>query len=287
MRGLPTACTTPATDGMVVHTDTLAVNEVRRTVIDLIIADHPMDCLTCPKNQQCDLQKVAAYIGINERRLPNLSRSLSIDTSNPFFYLDRNYCILCGKCVRTCDEVTMVNAIEMVDRGFPSRVSPFSDRPLLESICQSCGECVVRCPVNALMPKNPLLPIRDVKTICPYCGVGCGMQLDIREDRIVSVRGERENPANKGRLCVKGRFGIAEFVHHPERLATPKIRRNGELTDANWEEALKLVADKLGYYKGQVAVISSARATNEDNYIIQKFTRKVLGTNSIDHCARL
>ena len=288
MRGLPTACTTPVTDGMVVRTETPAVNQVRRTVIDLLIADHPMDCLTCPKNQRCDLQKVAAYLGITERRLPRTDKSLPVDTSNPFFSLNRNYCILCGKCVRTCDEVTMVNAIEIISRGYPSHVSPFGDKPLLESICQSCGECVVRCPVAALMPKNNIPPTREVKTTCPYCGVGCGMYLGIRDDRIVSVRGDIENPASKGRLCVKGRFGIAEFVHHRERLTTPLIRRDGKLVEATWDEALDLVASKLASYTNdQVAVISSAKCTNEDNYVIQKFARAVLGTNNIDHCARL
>ena len=287
MRGLPTACTTPAADGMVVHTETAAVNNVRRIAVDLFIADHPMDCLTCPKNQRCDLQKVAAYLGITERRLPRTDKPLPVDISNPFFYLDRKYCILCGKCVRACDEIACVNALEIVGRGYPSRVSPFADRPLLESICQSCGECVVRCPVNALMPKDAMPPTREVGTICPYCGVGCGMYLGIRDDRIVSVRGNRENPANKGRLCVKGRFGIAEFVHHQERLTTPLIRREGKLVEASWDEALDLVTGKLADYREQVAVISSAKCTNEDNYIIQKFARLVLGTNNVDHCARL
>ena len=287
MRGLPTACTTPAADGMVVHTETAAVNNVRRIAVDLFIADHPMDCLTCPKNQRCDLQKVAAYLGITERRLPRTDKPLPVDISNPFFYLDRKYCILCGKCVRACDEIACVNALEIVGRGYPSRVSPFADRPLLESICQSCGECVVRCPVNALMPRDAIPPTREVETICPYCGVGCGMYLGIRDDRIVSVRGNRENPANKGRLCVKGRFGIAEFVHHQERLTTPLIRREGKLVEASWDEALDLVTGKLADYREQVAVISSAKCTNEDNYIIQKFARLVLGTNNVDHCARL
>jgi len=288
MRGLPTACTTPVVEGMVVHTETPAVNNVRRTAVDLMIADHPMDCLTCSKNQRCDLQKVAAYLGITERRFPMIEKSLPVDTSNPFFYLNRNYCILCGKCVRTCDEVTGVNAIEMVSRGYPSRVSPFGDKSLLESICQSCGECVARCPVNALMAKSAILPTQEVETICPYCGVGCGMYLGIRDGNIVSVRGSRNNPASKGRLCVKGRFGIAEFIYHPERLTTPLIKRDGEFTEATWDEALDLVASKLtSYSKDQVAVISSAKCTNEENYLLQKLTRAVIGTNNIDHCARL
>lgn len=288
MRGLPTACTTPVTEGMIVHTETPAVNDVRRTVIDLLIADHPMDCLTCFKNQHCDLQKVAAYLGITERRLPRVDKTLPIDTSNPFFNLDRNYCILCGKCVRACDEITGVNAIEIVDRGYSSRVSPFNDKPLMESICRSCGECVVRCPVNALMPKNVVWPTREVESICPYCGVGCGMYLGTRDGHIVSVQGSRGNPASKGQLCVKGRFGISEFVHHPERLTSPLIKRNGEFIEVTWDEALDLVASKLAGYSGdQLAVIASAKCTNEDNYVAQKFSRVVLGTNSIDHCARL
>ena len=288
MRGLPTACTTLATDGMVVRTETAAVSQARRTVIDLLIADHPMDCLTCVKNQRCQLQEAAAYMGITERRFPRTDRRLPIDDSNPFFKLDRNYCILCAKCVRACDEITGVNAIEIIDRGYQSRVSTFGDKPLMESICRSCGECVVRCPVAALTPKETTVPAQEVATTCPYCGVGCGMYLGTRNGQIISVRGDRENQASKGRLCVKGRYGIAEFVHHPERLKSPLIKKNGKLTEASWDEALDLVAKRLADYQGdEVAVIASAKATNEDNYIIQKFARAVLGTSNIDHCARL
>ena len=289
MRGQPTACTTVATDGMVVHTETPEVNQIRRNTVELLIADHPVDCLTCIKNQRCELQKVASYLGITERRFPRTDRSLPIDNSNPFFTLDRNYCILCARCVRACDEITVVNAIEIVDRGYESRVSTFGDKPLFESICQSCGECVVRCPVAALVPKDAVQPTSaEVETTCPYCGVGCGMYLGVRDSRIVSVQGSRENQASNGRLCVKGRYGIPEFVHHPERLSAPLIRRNGKLTEASWDEALGLVAQRLASYrKDQVAVISSAKCTNEENYIIQKFSRVVLGTNNIDHCARL
>jgi formate dehydrogenase alpha subunit len=288
MRGQLTACTTLATDGMVVHTETEEVNQLRRTTVELLIADHPMDCLTCMKNQKCELQKIASYLGINERRFPITERSFPVDASNPFFTLDRNYCILCARCTRACNEITVVNAIEIVDRGYESRVSTFGDKPLLESICQSCGECVVRCPVASLATKNAVQPTSEVETICPYCGVGCGLYLGVRDGRIVSVRGSRENPASKGRLCVKGRYGITEFIHHPERLSHPLVRRKGKLTAASWNEALDLVAQRLASYrKDQVAVISSAKCTNEENYIIQKFTRAVLGTNSIDHCARL
>lgn len=289
MRGLPTACTTKISEGMVVRTETPAVIEARRTVIDLIIADHPMDCLTCARNQRCDLQKVAAYLGITERRFPQIEREpLPIDDSNPFFTLDRNYCILCGRCVRTCDEVTSVNAIDIINRGYQSRVSTFTEKPLFESICQSCGECVAHCPVAALMPKNTTVPASKVTTTCPYCGVGCGINLGIREGHIVSCEGEKQNPASKGRLCVKGRYGISEFVHHKDRLTSPLVKRDGELTETSWEEALNMVAEKLKKYPPeQVAVIASAKCTNEENYVAQKLARAVLRTPNIDHCARL
>ncbi len=288
MRGMPTACTTMVSDGMVVKTSTPEINQVRLNTIELILADHPIDCLTCVKNQRCELQEVAAYLGITERRLRRTATERPVDTSNPFFTLDHNYCILCQRCTRTCDEVTMVNAIEITNRGYYSRVGTFGNKLLMESICKSCGECVVRCPVAALVPKNAVVPTSEVETICPYCGVGCMMHLGIRDGHIVSVQGSRQSQANTGRLCVKGRYGIAEFVHHPERLTTPLIRRDSKLTQASWDEALELIAQKLTSYSGdQIAVIASAKCTNEENYIIQKFTRAVLGSNNIDHCARL
>jgi formate dehydrogenase alpha subunit len=316
VRGLPTACTMPASDGMVVHTETEAVNNVRRIALELLLANHPSDCLvcdrrtgkercnpydvclrnvavtdrcvTCPANGQCELQKVVDYMGITELRLPRATRSFPIDTSNPFFDLDRNRCILCARCVRTCNEITGVGAIDMAYRGYSMKVTTFGDKELLESICRSCGECVVHCPVGALSPKETHRPTREVKTTCPYCGVGCQVYMGIKDEQIISVRGDRDNDVNRSRLCVKGRFGIAEFVHHPERLTTPLIRRNGSLTEATWDEALDLIADKLGSYQSnELAVISSAKCTNEDNYVAQKFARAVLGTNNVDHCARL
>jgi len=291
IEGMPkpvTACTTPVAHGMVVHTSTPEVNQIRRNIVELILADHPIDCLTCVKNQRCELQEVVAYLGITERRLRRTATERPVDTSNPFFTLDHNYCILCQRCTRACDEVAMVNAIEIINRGYDSKVSTFGDKPLMESICKSCGECVARCPVAALVPKNDIVPTSKVETTCPYCGVGCMMYLGTRDGRIVSVQGSRNSRANTGRLCVKGRYGIAEFVHHPERLAKPLIKKNNKLSEASWDEALELVAQKLSSYPGdQIAVISSAKCTNEENYVIQKFARAVLGSNNIDHCARL
>ncbi len=189
MRGLPTSCTTPATDGMKVHTETEAVNKSRRTSVELLIADHPADCLTCPADQHCELQKVAAYLGITEIRLPRTNRNYPLDDSNPFFSLDRNKCILCGRCTRACNELTCVGAIDMANRGYAMKVATFNDGRLFDSICRSCGECVARCPVGALSPKQMIPSTHEVETTCPYCGVGCSMYLGIRGEKVVSVRG--------------------------------------------------------------------------------------------------
>ena len=288
MRGLPTACTTVAAEGMAVKTYGAELDQVRRDTLQLLLANHPTDCLTCVKNQRCELQKVAAYMGVTERTLRRTSGEKAVDESNPFFKLDRNYCILCARCTRTCDEITCVNAIEMVSRGDDTRVSLFGDQPFMESVCRSCGECVVRCPVGALIPKNDIVPSSEVLTTCCYCGVGCSMYLGVRDGKIVSVRGNRQGKANRGKLCIKGRFGIPEFVHHPDRLNTPLVRKDGEFVPTGWDEALELVAGRLKSYAPQeVAVIASAKCTNEDVYMTQKLARVVLGTNNIDHCARL
>ena len=287
VEGLPASCMTPVTEGMVVRTDTSHVNEVRRRIVELLLSDHPDNCLTCPKNQHCELQKVAAYVGIDQQRFRKLERPPLIDSSNPFFTRDSSMCILCGKCVRVCNEVQGVAALEVFNDGLSSKVIAVGDKPIVESICESCGQCVAKCPTGALMPKNFRWPTREIKTVCPYCGVGCGIYLAVRGNEVVGVRGDPENPVNRGSLCVKGQFGL-EFINHPDRLTTPLIRQNGELSEATWDEALDLVASKLARYKGdEVAAISSAKCTNEENYLVQKFARVVLGTNNIDHCARL
>ena len=288
MRGLPTSCTTPAVNGMKVHTETEVVNKVRRTAVELLIADHPADCLTCSADQHCELQKLAAYLGIREIRLPKKSPAFSVDVSNPFFDLDRNKCILCARCTRTCNEITCVGAIDMANRGYSMKVATAGDGLIFDSICQSCGECVAHCPVGALATKTSLPPDREVISTCAYCGVGCSLILGVRGERIVSVRGNPAGPANRGKLCVKGRYGILEFVHSPERLTTPLIKKNGRLEKAGWDEAIDLIAEKFSVYQpDEMAVISSSRASNEDNYIAQKFARAVLHTNTVDHCARV
>jgi formate dehydrogenase (NADP+) alpha subunit len=288
MRGLPTACTTKVADGMVVRTDTENVNKVRRMVCELLIADHPGDCLSCSSNQHCELQKVASYLGMAMQRLDKMRRTAIMDTSNPFFVRDMSKCVLCGRCVRTCEELRGLGAITLAGRGFESRITTCGDLPVAESICESCGECVARCPVGALAVKDESRHFTsEVRSICPYCGVGCGFVLGVRGERIVSVRGESGSPVNRGRLCVKGRFGLG-FVSSAERLTKPLIKRNGIFEEATWDEALDLVVSKFKQYHGdQFAAIGSSRATNEDCYVVQKFARAVMGTNNVDNCARL
>ena len=234
------------------------------------------------------MQAIVDYLGIKELPFRRTDRVIPVDSSNPFFDRDLNKCILCGKCVRVCDEILGVGAIDLIYRGYASKVATFGDKPIIDSNCVSCGECVAHCPVAALMPKKAERPTEEVASTCPYCGVGCGIYLGVRNGQLVGVRGRRDGTVNNGWLCVKGRFGIIEFVHHRERLKTPLIKKDGEFAEASWDEALELVASKLASYKpDEVAVISSAKCTNEENYIIQKFARVVLGTNNIDHCARL
>ncbi|MFW6139429.1 MAG: formate dehydrogenase subunit alpha [Spirochaetota bacterium] len=284
------SCKTSAQDGMYIKTDTPEIERIRRVTTELLIINHPQDCLSCAQNDQCELQKVANYVGIDEKRLERLrgeQKSLPVDDSNPFFVYDKNKCVLCGICVRTCDDIVGVSNFEFAYRGYNAIVSTFDNKPMLESRCVSCGECVQRCPVGALSIKDTKPPSRKVKTICPYCGVGCGIEMGVRGTSVVASQGDRQNPVNEGRLCVKGRFGH-QFINHPERLTSPLVKKNGDLKKAGWDEALELVAEKFNQYTGDCfAALSSAKCTNEENYIVQKFTRAVMGTNNVDHCARL
>jgi formate dehydrogenase alpha subunit len=287
---LDVSCKTPVREGMRIRTETEEITKIRRVAVELLLANHPENCLSCSENTRCELQRIASYIGIDDQRMKRMrrtTRELPIDTSNPFFDYDPNRCVLCGICVRTCADIVGVHNFDFAYRGFDAQISTFAKKPMLESRCVSCGECVVRCPVGALREKVAPNPSREVSTICPYCGVGCGIYLGVRGEKVISSRGDPENSVNKGRLCVKGRFGH-EFINHQERLTTPLIKENGKFVESSWEKALDLISKKFSECKNeQFATLSSAKCTNEDNYVIQKFTRVVMGTNTIDHCARL
>ena len=299
-RALVASCAHPAADGMDVLTDTERVMKARRLALELLLSDHPYDCMTCEKSGDCKLEKYAYQFGVKTSRFQGEKHDYPQDETNPFFVRDYNKCILCERCVKACGEVQFVEAIDFAHRGFDTKVAAPYDRSLLESTCIFCGQCVASCPVGALTEKSRRSCGREwefekVPTVCPYCGVGCNIELNIKDGRIVKVTSPRDSAVNGGRLCVKGKFGL-DFVHSEERLTTPLIRDGergeGKFREAGWEEALDLVAEKLSGIKDHsgpdsLAFLSSAKSTNEENYLMQKLTRAVIGTNNIDHCARL
>ena len=294
-RNLVASCSYPVSEGMKVHTDTERVLNTRKMIIDLLLSDHPSDCLTCEKNGACKLQNYAFEMGIPATRFTGAKHDYPVDKSNSFIERDYNKCILCGRCVSVCQDVQISEAIDYTNRGFKSKIGCAYDRGLQDSTCVFCGQCVNVCPVGALTEKTVKGKVREwdlkkVKTICPYCGCGCTIELNIKNNRVFKVTPGPDGP-NKGNLCVKGKFGW-EFIHNKDRLKKPLIRKNSILIEATWEEALAYTADKLNEIKSRygadsIGTLASARCTNEDNYVLQKFTRAVLQTNNIDHCARL
>jgi len=295
-RTLLPSCSYPVSPGMVVRTNTPRVLNARKIVIELILSDHPFACMTCEKSGSCKLEQYAYELGVRSSRYEGEQHHYPIDISNPFIGRDYNKCILCGRCVTACNEVQRWEAIDFIGRGFSTKIGTAYDRGLQDSSCVFCGQCVEVCPVGALVEKSRLRKGREwelkkVDTVCSYCGVGCNLKLHVKDNAIVKVTSDRNSPVNKGKLCVKGRFGF-DYVHHPDRLQNPLIREDGELKRASWNKALNLVASRLTeikekYGPDSIAFLSSAKCTNEENYLLQKFARTVIGTNNIDHCARL
>lgn len=254
-------------------------------------------CKTCIKNctANCKLKEVSRYTEsrpeqVSLFRQSALDHGHFLDSSNPFFERDLSKCILCGICIRTCNEINGVKSLDFLHCSDRAIVGPTGTDLILESTCESCGECVVRCPTAALSFKKRKAPEQEIKSICSYCGVGCGVYLGVRGNEVVSVRGDKENIVNEGTLCVKGRFGF-EFINHKDRLKYPLIKRNDEFEEVTWDEALSFIAEKIKITISKngphsLAGLSSARCTNEDNYLFMKLLR-TLGTNNIDHCARL
>ncbi len=292
MKGFPTTCTTYVEDGMVVRTNTGLLQNLRCQIFELILSQHNKSCTTCAKNLRCELQTIAAYLGVERLTLPFIEKDILVYNDEPFFNRDYNLCILCGRCVRVCNEIRKNNAVDFAFRGIKTIPCTSFSKKLENSNCEFCGACVDICPTGAILEKDfrqSLNPDKVVTTICPYCGVGCSIKLEIKNEKIVRIAPDIDGPANKGQLCVKGRFGIKEFVHHKDRITSPLARQpDGSFKEISWEEALSVIAEKFAKYQGdEIAVISSAKCTNEDDYIIQKFARTVLKTNNIDHCARL
>lgn len=288
------ACTAEITEGLVINTESEVVVEARRIILDLLLSDHPMDCLVCDKAGGCRLQEYCYRYQVEQTSYVGEKRNLDIDSVNALIERDQNKCILCGKCVRVCEEVQVTNAIDFANRGFNTTVASPFDHPLDIDFCRLCGQCVDLCPTGALVNKqlrgSRTWERTKVRTTCPFCGTGCNFDLNVHEGKVVGVTAAYDTVVNQGSLCVKGRFHT-DLITSPDRITTPLIKRDGVFEPASWDEALDLVASRFLEIKDRegpdaLAVLSSARCTNEENYLLQRLTRAGLNTNSIDHCAR-
>jgi predicted molibdopterin-dependent oxidoreductase YjgC len=320
-KDLVASCAAPAAPGMEVLTESRRVVEARRLNIELLLASGDHNCLVkdagldqwtdfqlkameeeghkgiCPAYGDCRLQELAIMYRARADRFPPAETPYPLETDNPFIVRDFSRCILCGRCVQACNEIQVNNAISYGYRGAKSKIVAKGDFPLVDSDCVFCGECLQVCPVGALVPKRelgvegPRQEAEKVRSTCPYCGVGCQIYLHVRDGRVAKVTGVEEVGPNRGSLCVKGRFG-SDFIHHPERLEKPLVRDGEGFREVGWDEALRKVSDGLKRIMTEsgpetIGILSSARITNEENYLAQKLARVVVGTNNVDHCARL
>ena len=301
-RGYPASCTTPAEAGMVVRTQTPKLAELRRGVMELYISDHPLDCLTCSANGNCELQDMAGAVGLRAVRYGVGEAAgahhtqAAKDESNPYFTYDPSKCIVCSRCVRACEEVQGSFALTISGRGFDSRVSPGQDEAFMASECVSCGACVEACPTATLQEKSVIWlgqAEHAVTTTCAYCGVGCGFKAEMKGSTVVRMVPWKDGKANEGHACVKGRFAWG-YATHPDRLKTPKIRER--ITDpwreVSWDEAIGFAAARFKAIQAEhgrdaVGGITSSRCTNEETYLVQKLVRAAFGTNNVDTCARV
>ena len=290
------SCHAPAMPNTYVYTDTSKIKRLRKNIIELVLTDHPLDCLTCEVNNNCELQTVAARVGIRDVRYPEGKNHLDRkkDLSHPYMTSDMSKCINCYRCVRACDEVQGEFVLSMAGRGFDSRIVKSNDVSFFESDCVSCGACAQACPTSAIsdvFESKSVSVDKKVRTVCTYCGVGCNLEVSVVDGQVKSIQAPYDAEVNQGHTCLKGRFAFS-FYNHPDRITTPLVRKNGELVPVSWDEAYDFIAEKLFEIKAKygpdaIAGISSARCTNEENYLMQKFIRAVIGTNNIDCCARV
>ncbi|HUX82638.1 MAG TPA: molybdopterin-dependent oxidoreductase, partial [Halothiobacillus sp.] len=298
-RGYPASCTTPVAPGMKVRTQTPKLQDLRKGVMELYISDHPLDCLTCPANGDCELQDMAGVTGLRVVRYgydgENHLKSPK-DESNPYFTYDASKCIVCNRCVRACEETQGTFALTISGRGFDSRVSPGQDEPFMDSECVSCGACVQACPTATLQEKSVIelgQPEHSMVTTCAYCGVGCAFKAEMKGNEVVRMVPYKNGLANEGHSCVKGRFAWG-YATHKDRILKPMIR--SKITDpwqeVSWDEALNYAASEFKriqtkYGRDSIGGIVSSRCTNEEGYLVQKLVRTAFGNNNVDTCARV
>jgi len=298
-RGYPASCTTPVAPGMVVHTQTATLAKVRRNVMELYISDHPLDCLTCAANGNCELQDMAGVVGLREVRYGYDGANhleATKDTSNPYFTFDPAKCIVCSRCVRACEETQGTFALTIDSRGFASMVSPGQKEDFMDSECVSCGACVQACPTATLMEKSVIdkgQAEHSLVTTCAYCGVGCSFRAEMQGNDVVRMVPNKDGHANHGHSCVKGRFAIG-YATHKDRITKPMIRASIDepWREVSWEEAVGHAAAEFKriqakYGRGAVGGITSSRCTNEETYLVQKLIRAAFGNNNVDTCARV
>ena len=297
-RGYPASCTTPVAEGMKVHTQTPKLAHIRRGVMELYISDHPLDCLTCATNGDCELQDMAGAVGLRDVRYgyegENHLKSVK-DTSNPYFTFDPSKCIVCSRCVRACEEVQGTFALTIQGRGFDSKVSA-GNKDFKDSECVSCGACVQACPTATLIENTIIeagIPEHSVTTTCAYCGVGCSFHAEMKGEEVVRMTPNKDGGANHGHSCVKGRFAWG-YATHKDRITTPMIRKSihDPWEKVTWDVAINYAASEIQriqkkYGRDSVGAISSSRCTNEEVYVVQKLVRAALGNNNVDTCARV
>ncbi|HUN58039.1 MAG TPA: formate dehydrogenase subunit alpha [Candidatus Binataceae bacterium] len=296
--GVPASCTTPAENGMKVHTQSERLAKLRRNVMELYMSDHPLDPFECKAGGKCELHEMAVAVGLEHVRYasPHNHLDLKIDDSNPYFAFDPTRCILCSRCVRACNDVQGTFALTIEGRGFASQMTPGQHEHYNDSECVSCGACVQACPTDALMEKSLLehgRADRAVITTCGYCGVGCSFKAEMRGDEIVRMVPNKNGLPNHGHSCVKGRFAWG-YATHPDRVRSPMIRRRIEdpWQEVSWDEALTYAASELKrvqakFGRGSIGGITSSRCTNEEAYLVQKMVRAAFGNNNVDTCARV
>ena len=290
------SCHTPVVEHQHIFTNNENLKTLRKNIVELVLTDHPMECGTCEVNNNCELQKVANDLGISDHRYnnPKQHKGIPKDTSHSYMRMNLDHCINCGRCVRACDEIQGSFVLTMSGRGFESRITTDNNMLFGDSSCVSCGACAHTCPTDAISDifKSKSADIdKKVRTTCSYCGVGCNLEASIKDNKVVSIDTPKETEVNAGHTCVKGRYAFG-FYDHPDRLRTPLIKRNGKFEKATWDEAYEFIKNELNriikdHGPDAIAGISSARCTNEENYLFQKMIRAVVGTNSVDCCARI